>query len=351
VQVPVPAHLWAGATAGADILGGVLSGLVIVDKPQGWTSHDVVGRMRRIAGTRKVGHAGTLDPMATGVLVVGINKATRLLTYIVGTSKTYTATIRLGQSTITDDAEGEVVATTSAAAVTDAAIHDGVAALTGLIQQVPSSVSAIKVNGERAYARVRSGEEVKLAARPVTIHRFEVHGINRTPGTGPGASAVGDPAAGDSAAGDLAGDAVVDIDVTVECSSGTYIRALARDLGNALGVGGHLTALRRTHVGPYSLEQARTLEQLAEDLQVLEMSQAARALMPNRELTAEETTEISFGRRIAAGAGAGTPAAATADHPAAGFAPDGSLVALLADSGNFAKPVLVFAPGNGARES
>jgi len=294
-----------------------------------------------------VGHAGTLDPMATGVLVVGINKATRLLTYIVGTSKTYTATIRLGQSTITDDAEGEVVATASAAAVTDEAIHDGVAALTGLIQQVPSSVSAIKVNGERAYARVRSGEEVKLAARPVTIHRFEVHGINRSPGTEAGDSVVGGSAVGDSAAG----NAVVDIDVTVECSSGTYIRALARDLGNALGVGGHLTALRRTHVGPYSLEQARTLEQLAEDLQVLEMSQAARALMPNRELTAEETTEISFGRRIAAGAAAGTPAAATADHPAAGFAPDGSLVALLADSGNFAKPVLVFAPGNNARES
>ena len=335
--------VWAGATARADILGGVLSGLVIVDKPQGWTSHDVVGRMRRIAGTRKVGHAGTLDPMATGVLVVGINKATRLLTYIVGTSKTYTATIRLGQSTITDDAEGEVVATTSAAAVTDEAIHDGVAALTGLIQQVPSSVSAIKVNGERAYARVRSGEEVKLAARPVTIHRFEVHGIHRAPRTGAADSAVGDPAAGNSA--------VVDIDVTVECSSGTYIRALARDLGSALGVGGHLTALRRTHVGPYSLEQARTLEQLAEDLQVLEMSQAARALMPNRELTAEETTEISFGRRIAAGAEAGSPEAATAEHPAAGFAPDGSLVALLADSGNFAKPVLVFAPGNGARES
>jgi tRNA pseudouridine55 synthase len=295
--------------------------------------------------------------MATGVLVVGINKATRLLTYIVGTSKTYTATIRLGQSTITDDAEGEVVATISAAAVTDAAIHDGVAAPTGLIQQVPSSVSAIKVNGERAYARVRSGEEVKLAARPVTIHRFEVHGINRTPATAPADPAAGDSALSGSALQDsalqdsaLPGSGVVDIDVTVECSSGTYIRALARDLGNALGVGGHLTALRRTHVGPYSLEQARTLEQLAEDLQVLEMSQAARALMPNRELTAEETTEISFGRRIAAGADAGSPGAATADHPAAAFAPDGSLVALLADSGNFAKPVLVFAPGTGARE-
>jgi tRNA pseudouridine55 synthase len=283
--------------------------------------------MRRIAGTRKVGHAGTLDPMATGVLVVGINKATRLLTYIVGTSKTYTATIRLGQSTITDDAEGDVIASVSAAGVTDAAVHDGVAALTGQIQQVPSSVSAIKVNGERAYARVRSGEEVKLAARPVTIHRFEVHGINREPGSD-----------------------VLDVEVTVECSSGTYIRALARDLGDGLGVGGHLTALRRTHVGPYSLDQARTLEQLAEELEVLEMSQAARALMPNRELTAEETTEISFGRRIAAGAETGS-LAATTEHPAAAFAPDGSLVALLADTGSYAKPVLVFAPGNASQDS
>ena len=294
-----------------------------MDKPQGWTSHDVVGRMRRLAGTRKVGHAGTLDPMATGVLVLGINKATRLLTYIVGTSKTYTATIRLGESTVTDDAEGEVVSSQSAAAITEKAIRAGVAALTGEIQQVPSSVSAIKVNGERAYARVRSGEDVKLASRPVTIHRFDVHAVRP----------------------DRDGE-VLDVDVTVECSSGTYIRALARDLGEALGTGGHLTALRRTQVGPYTLDQARTLEQLAEELEVLEMSQAARALMPNRELSADETTEISFGRRIAAGAGARTPDAATADKPAAAFAPDGSLVALLADAGGYAKPVLVFAPSN-----
>lgn len=301
-----------------------------MDKPQGWTSHDVVGRMRRLAGTRKVGHAGTLDPMATGVLVVGINKATRLLTYIVGTSKTYTATIRLGESTVTDDAEGEVTATHSAAAVTEEAVRAGVAALTGEIQQVPSSVSAIKVNGERAYARVRSGEEVKLAARPVTIHRFEVHGLRRV------------------RAGEADGEAL-DVDVTVECSSGTYIRALARDLGEALGVGGHLTALRRTQVGPYTLDQAHTLEQLAEELDVLEMSQAARALMPNRELSDEETTEISFGRRIAAGSAAGTPGGATPENPAAGFAPDGTLVALLADKGSYAKPVLVFAPDNEKR--
>lgn len=297
-----------------------------MDKPQGWTSHDVVGRMRRIAGTRKVGHAGTLDPMATGVLVLGINKATRLLTYIVGTSKTYTATIRLGESTVTDDAEGEVTATHSAAGVTEESVRACVAALTGEIQQVPSSVSAIKVNGERAYARVRSGEDVKLAARPVTIHRFELHELRRAQN----------------------GEAL-DLHVTVECSSGTYIRALARDLGEALGVGGHLTALRRTQVGPYTLDQARTLEQLAGELDVLEMSQAARALMPNRQLTAEETTELSFGRRIPAGAAAGTPDAATAEKPAAAFAPDGSLVALLADAGNYAKPVLVFAPDNEKR--
>jgi len=280
--------------------------------------------MRRLAGTRKVGHAGTLDPMATGVLVLGINKATRLLTYIVGTSKTYTATIRLGETTITDDAEGEVTEARSAVEVSDQAIAQGVAALTGPIQQVPSSVSAIKVNGERSYARVRSGEEVKLAARPVTIHRFDIHSITR-----------------------IDGGRVVDVDVTVECSSGTYIRALARDLGIALGVGGHLTALRRTQVGPYTIEQARTLEELAGELEVLDMSVAARSLMPNRELSDEETTEISFGRRIAAGPGAGTPAAATAENPAAAFAPSGELVALLADTGSFAKPVLVFAPGTG----
>ncbi|ABY22406.1 tRNA pseudouridine synthase B [Renibacterium salmoninarum ATCC 33209] len=206
------------------ILKHVLSGLVIVDKPQGWTSHDVVAKMRRLAGTRKVGHAGTLDPMATGVLVIGINKATKLLTYIVGTSKTYDATIRLGQSTITDDAEGE--------------IRRAVAALTGEILQVPSSVSAIKVDGERSYARARAGKDVQLAVRPVNILSFDVHRIQSTT------------------------DGLLDVEVTVSCSSGTYIRALARDLGTALGVGGHLTALRRTAVGPYGLDRTQTLESL-----------------------------------------------------------------------------------------
>ncbi|MCC9067215.1 tRNA pseudouridine(55) synthase TruB [Arthrobacter cryoconiti] len=302
----------------------MLSGLVIVDKPQGWTSHDVVGRMRRLAGTRKVGHAGTLDPMATGVLVVGINKATRLLTYIVGTAKTYDATIRLGGTTITDDAEGEMTQTVSTTAVVEDAILAGISALRGPISQVPSSVSAIKVKGERAYTRVRNGEEVKLAARPVTIHRFDVLEIRR--GTHL----------------DQEGEVVqfIDVDVTVECSSGTYIRALARDLGAGLGVGGHLTALRRSSVGPYTLDRARTLEQLAQNLEVLDIADAARALMPIRELTAQEAAELSFGRRISAS----VDGLHTAGEPAAAFAPDGTLVALLADAGKYAKPVLVFPP-------
>ncbi len=279
----------------------------------------MVARLRRLAGTRKVGHAGTLDPMATGVLVVGINKATRLLTYIVGTTKAYDATIRLGRATVTDDAEGEVTQTRTTAAVTFDAVRAGIAGLTGPIDQVPSSVSAIKVNGERAYARVRSGEDVTLAARPVTIDAFDVHDLVR--GT------------------DDDGE-YLDVDVSVRCSSGTYIRALARDLGEGLGVGGHLTALRRTAVGPYTLAQARTLDELADDFVMLDIADAARALMPVRELTAGEAVELSFGRRIPAS----EHGRHTAADPAAAFAPDGTLTALLADRGNYAKPVLVFPP-------
>lgn len=273
--------------------------------------------------------------MATGVLVVGVNKATRLLTYIVGTSKTYEATIRLGATTITDDAEGDVTATTPTDGVSDEAIEAGIAKLRGPISQVPSSVSAIKVNGERAYARVRSGEEVKLAARPVTIHSFDVleirHGVTAQP-------------AADALPADD-GVSYVDIDVSVRCSSGTYIRALARDLGADLGVGGHLTALRRSAVGPYTLDRARTLEQLAENLEILDIADAARALMPVRELTAAEATELSFGRRIPAS----PEGRHTSDDPAAAFAPDGTLVALLADAGKYAKPVLVFPPDPAAK--
>lgn len=296
------------------------SGLVIVDKPPGWTSHDVVSRMRRLAGTRKVGHAGTLDPMATGVLVIGINKATRLLTYIVGVDKTYEATIRLGQSTVTDDAEGEITAEADAAAVGDEAVRTAVERLTGELEQVPSSVSAIKVDGKRAYAQVRSGEEVKLAARPVTVSRFDVHGIRRD--TTP------------------TGGQCVDVDVSVDCSSGTYIRALARDLGQQLEVGGHLTALRRTRVGPYTLDQAATLEQLDEEVQLLEIAPAARAMFPIRELSSAEATDLSFGRRITPGQEGAV---------SAGFAPDGTLMALLENKNDAAKPVLVFAPAGEQR--
>ena len=295
-------------------------GLVVVDKPAGWTSHDVVARMRRIAGTRKVGHAGTLDPMATGVLVLGIGRATRLLTYVIGADKEYAATIRLGAATTTDDAEGTELTRTDASGVTRAAIDAGVAALTGQIDQVPSSVSAIKVNGQRAYARVRAGEQVALAARSVTVSRFDVHAVRIVP---------------------LDAGVALDVDVTVVCSSGTYVRALARDLGGALGVGGHLIALRRTRVGGYGLAVARTLDDLgalADDvpLDVLSLAEAARATFPVRDLTPDEARDLSYGKHIDAGA--------PGSEPVAAIAPDGTLVALLATSGPYARPLLVFAP-------
>ncbi|MEO9134271.1 MAG: tRNA pseudouridine(55) synthase TruB, partial [Jatrophihabitantaceae bacterium] len=241
-------------------------GLVIVDKPAGWTSHDVVGRMRRLAHTRRVGHAGTLDPMATGVLVLGVNKATRLLHHLVLADKAYTATVRLGQATLTDDAEGRTTSTASAAATTEDAVRAAMRPLTGDIEQVPSAVSAIKVDGERAYKRVRAGEAVALPARAVSVPRFDALAFAR-------------PSA------DL-----LDVEVEVECSSGTYIRALARDLGAALGVGGHLTALRRTRVGPFGLDAARTLDELATLAEpvTLELADAVRTAMPVRRITEDE---------------------------------------------------------------
>jgi tRNA pseudouridine55 synthase len=297
-------------------------GVVVVDKPADWTSHDVVARMRRLAGTRKVGHAGTLDPMATGVLVVGIGRATRLLTYIVGADKEYTATVRLGVATTTDDAEGEPLAVVDASAVTRSAIDAGVARLTGDIQQVPSAVSAIKVDGQRAYARVRAGEEVQLAARPATVSRFDVHEVRSTQ------TEDGSP--------------VVDVDVTVVVSSGTYVRALARDLGSALGVGGHLTALRRTRVGGYGLDVARSLDELGAvpadtAIQVLPLADAARATFPVRELAQDEARALSYGQSIAVldGAPEGT---------VAGIGPGGELVALLERRGGTVRPALVFSP-------
>ncbi|WP_150460647.1 tRNA pseudouridine(55) synthase TruB [Nesterenkonia ebinurensis] len=300
------------------------SGLVLVDKPAGWTSHNVVGRIRKLAGTRKVGHAGTLDPMATGVLVVGINRATRLLTHIVGVDKTYTATVRLGESSTTDDAEGEVTATRFANAVTRENIDDAVTRLTGEIMQVPSTVSAIKVDGRRAYDRARAGEDVELDARPVTVHRFLIHDLRR-----------------------VEGGRLIDLDIEVTVSSGTYVRALARDLGELLESGGHLTALRRTAVGPYVQDQCLTLEQLAEDFGYIGMAEAAAQLFPARQVTAEEAEHLRHGRRITASGGASglkagaaaagrerldpVPGRGTSAELTAAFAPDGELVALLKD--------------------
>jgi tRNA pseudouridine55 synthase len=296
-------------------------GLLVVDKPSGWTSHDVVGRARRLCATRKVGHAGTLDPMATGVLVLGIGRATRLLTFLVGCDKDYTATIRLGQGTITDDAEGEVTSSAAADGLSREQLEAAVARLTGDLHQVPSSVSAIKVKGERSYHRVRAGEDVQLPARAVTVSRFEV--LTTRPG-----EAHGIP--------------VLDVDVEVTVSSGTYVRALARDLGTALGVGGHLTALRRTRVGAFTLDQAHGLEALTavgvpERIPVTPLADAARAQFTVRELTDAETTAVGYGQRV-------DSAREGRSEPVAAFAPDGRLVAMLDESGHKAKPRVVFAP-------
>jgi tRNA pseudouridine55 synthase len=306
----------------------VPSGLVIVDKPGGITSHDVVARIRRLAGTRRVGHAGTLDPMATGVLVVGVEKATRLLGYLTLTEKEYAATIRLGQSTSTDDAEGDITSTASAADVSAAALTqqqlaEAVAGLTGEIQQVPPAVSAIKVDGQRAYRLTRAGAAPELAPRPVTVHEFAVTAVRL-----------------------MEGDGLMDLDATVRCSSGTYVRALARDLGTAVGTGGHLTRLRRTRVGGYGLDQAHTLDQLAENFQVLPLAQAASAAFPGRQLTADEARRLAHGGRLAATTGADVAgAAAVADPrtPTAAYAPDGRLIALLTEESGQARPLVVFA--------
>ena len=286
-------------------------GIVVVDKPAGMTSHDVVGRCRRIFGTRKVGHAGTLDPMATGVLVIGIERATKILGLLTATSKSYTATIRLGRSTTTDDAEGEVLQDVLAAHITDDQIQNGIAALRGEISQRPSSVSAVKIGGKRAYQLAREGQEVQLAERRVRIDRFDILDIRRD-------------------------GAFVDVDVEVDCSSGTYIRALARDLGQALGVGGHLTALRRTRVGGYGLDRARTLEDLAETPQLSYLlDEACLLAFPRRDITAEQADDASHGRPLDAAGIDGVYAATDAD---------GRVFALLEDRGSRTRSVVVIRP-------
>jgi tRNA pseudouridine55 synthase len=307
------------------------SGLVIVDKPAGLTSHDVVARIRRLAGTRRVGHAGTLDPMATGVLVVGVEQATRLLGHLMLTAKEYQATIRLGQSTSTDDAEGVPAGGAPAAGVTREALHAAVAALTGEIMQVPPGVSAIKVNGQRAYKLTRAGAAPEMKARPVTVHAFAVTAIRPH-------------------------DDFLDLDATVRCSSGTYIRALARDLGIALGTGGHLTALRRTAVGGYDIARARTLDQLAGKFTVNPMAEAAAAAFPRVDLTDEQARRLSHGAQLAVreitlpgavgpappASDNGAPAAAAPDVPLAAFAPDDTLIALVTVSSGRLRSLAVF---------
>lgn len=284
------------------------NGVLLVDKPRGLTSHDVVARVRRAANTRKVGHAGTLDPMATGLLIVGLGAATRLLTHVVGVDKVYEATIRLGAATVTDDAEGDVIEEADAAAagaVTDEAVAAGIRSLSGPLEQVPSSVSAIKVDGKRAYARARAGETVELAARPVTIHAFELNDVRRMPG-------------------------LIDLDVRVSCSSGTYIRALARDLGAALGIGGHLTALRRTAVGPFAVAEATPLDALTSgetavgDVLVTPTDAATR-LVPRLDLDAQQAVDLGHGKKLQL-------AQAGERDLRAAIAPDGRLVALVSVS-------------------
>lgn len=287
------------------------AGLVVVDKPAGMTSHDVVGRCRRIFATRKVGHAGTLDPMATGVLVVGIERATKILGLLTAADKSYAATIRLGQTTTTEDADGEVLQTVSAAHVTDAAIEAAVAALRGDISQVPSAVSAIKVGGKRAYRLAREGQAVELASRPVRIGRFEVCEVRRS-------------------------QDMVDVDVEVDCSSGTYIRALARDVGAALGVGGHLTALRRTRVGRFGLDEARTLDSLAATPQLsYTLDEACLLAFPRRDLSADEAEATRHGRALTA---------AGIDGVYAATAPDGTVIALLRDESTRTRSAVVLRP-------
>jgi tRNA pseudouridine55 synthase len=287
------------------------SGLVVVDKPGGWTSFDVVAKVRRLAGTKKVGHAGTLDPMATGVLVVGVNKATRLLGHLALTSKVYRATVRLGESTDTDDAEGEPTGATDASGVGDNAVREALAAFRGDIVQVPPQVSAIKVAGKRSYARARAGETVELAPRVVTVHRLDLERVASVkPGT-------------------------LDLDLEIACSSGTYIRSIARDLGVALGVGGHLTALRRTAVGPYDLAQAHTLDQLAEQLDLVPLDHAVALGFPRLDVPADDAWRLVHGIRL--------PASGLGPGPIGVFGPDGELLALAEDRGPQLTTLCVFA--------
>lgn len=302
-------------TAGGDWIGWRTvdtTGFVVVDKPAGMTSHDVVARLRRLAGTRRVGHGGTLDPMATGVLVVAVGRATRLLTYVSGRGKSYQATIRLGRSTLTDDAEGEATGGASAGSVSVESVRGGLAALTGDIQQVPSAVSAIKIDGRRAYRRVRDGEDVALPARPVTVSRLDMGAVRSVPG------------------------GLLDVEVSLDCSSGTYVRAIARDLGVSLGVGGHLTALRRTRVDGFTLAEAAGLDALADQDNPVNLTPAAAAdrLLPRRDVDAATAARLVHGAPLPGLDRTG---------PYAVFGPDGDLLAVVAERDGMARPQIVLA--------
>jgi tRNA pseudouridine55 synthase len=285
-------------------------GFLIVDKEPGMTSHDVVAMGRKALGTRKVGHAGTLDPMATGVLVLGFGNGTRLLQYITDGDKSYTATIVLGASTVTDDHEGEILNATDAHAVDDGDIKQILSAMVGTISQRPSSVSAVKVDGERAYDRVRAGEVFELAARTVTISTLDILEIRHL-------------------------ETTTEVDIDVTCSAGTFIRAIARDLGDELKVGGHLRALRRTRVAGFALDVATTVEDLkAKNFTALHLTDVARRTFQARQLTVEEVRELSFGRPLSP---------STSDGIIAGISPENELIALLKNESEKAKPVAVFA--------
>ena len=338
-----------GAVTAAD-------GILVVDKPQGLTSHDVVGATRRLAATRKVGHAGTLDPMATGLLLLGIGRATRFLTYLVGADKTYEATVRLGVETTTEDADGQIIAARGCRIedLPEGRLQEVLTALTGPIQQVPSAVSAIKVDGVRAYQRVRDGQDVELQARPITIHELRLT-------AGPRKTVV-EAALSD---GPDAAEAV-DIDILVSCSSGTYVRALARDLGRALGCGAHLTALRRTAVGPFDINEAYTLTDLSLQVETdasipephgvttLPLEELARRCFERLSLTEDEARALRYGQPLDAevlergeapeGRRLQASAKTAEQRVVAGFAPGGRLVALLRHQGPRARPVLVLDP-------
>ena len=289
-----------------------IPGLVLIDKPTDWTSHDVVAKVRKAVGTKKVGHAGTLDPLATGLLVLGIESGTKLLTFLVGADKTYLATIRLGVSTVSDDSQSEVLETAPVAAlamIDSDQILQEIKKLTGVIQQRPSSVSAIKVAGKRAYDLVRAGEEVQLKTREVTVGSFELLSTTPTP------------------------EGFLDLEVRVDCSSGTYIRALARDLGQALGVGGHITSLRRTKVGSFDVSDANQITEL-ENLQLTPLSKAASDLFPTISLTDEQVIDLVHGKRLAG--------VESTKSLIAGLSARGNLVAVLEPVGSGLKSVVVF---------